>query len=120
MLDLGTLGGTTSGADGINASGQVVGWARMPTQEAHAFLWEGPTGMLDINTLISPGSGWLLNFALGVNDNGLIAGRGIAPDGQTHGFLLTPVPEPSGLMALGMAGGLIWLVGLRRRSDCNR
>ncbi len=50
--------------------------------------------MVDLNTLISPSSGWTLTAAGGMNDLGEIAGYGTI-GGVTHAFLLTPVPEPS-------------------------
>jgi probable HAF family extracellular repeat protein len=45
--------------------------------------------MLDLNTLIPPGTGWTLDQANGINDAGEIVGYG-AKKGQQHAFLLTP------------------------------
>ena len=48
MTALGTLGGTSSWASGINDQGQVVGWSRIagpwrtPSGEIHAVLWTLP------------------------------------------------------------------------------
>ncbi len=40
VTELGTLGGTTSDAFGINGKGQVVGQSRIANDaETHAFLW---------------------------------------------------------------------------------
>ena len=47
--------------------------------------------MLDLNDLIPPDSGWLLQRANDINDQGQIVGRGIT-DGQFRAFLLTPLP----------------------------
>ncbi len=47
------------------------------------------TGMLDLNHLIPANSGWLLQFANAINDQGQIAGYGTL-NGQTEAFLLTP------------------------------
>ena len=47
MVNLGTLGGS-SGAYGINNSGQVVGYTGSPN---HAFLWDSTNGMIDLGTL---------------------------------------------------------------------
>ena len=51
MADLGTLpGGSVSAAHGINASGQVVGYADTSSGYAHAFLYSNGT-MTDLGTL---------------------------------------------------------------------
>ena len=99
--------------DGINASGQVTGWSYTTTGTMHAFLYSGGV-MTDLNTLIDPTSGWVLQTAQAINDSGQITGYGII-GGQTHAFLLTPIPEPSSvvLAALGFAGFIAW--GWRRR-----
>ena len=47
--------------------------------------------MADLNRLVPPASGWQLQDATGINAQGQIVGRGIAPDGHVHAFLLTPV-----------------------------
>jgi hypothetical protein len=74
--------------------------------------------MIDLNSLIAPGSGWVLESATAVNDSGQIAGNGII-DGQEHAFLLTPehdsvsltaVPEPSSIL---LAAGGVALSGAR-------
>ena len=112
MQDLGTaLDGTYSDAIGINNSGQVVG-----DSDGSAFLYTGNGPIQDLNTLVSPTSGWTLEYAYGVNDMGQIVGQGQI-GGHTHAFLLTPiVPEPSTLVLL--AAGAVGLLGFawRRRA----
>ncbi len=121
MQDLGTLGGGFSFGMGINDSGQVTGVSTTASGLAHAFLWDG-TGMLDLNDLIVPGSGWtLLEAGHAINDAGQITGYGLIGD-QGHAFLLTPVtvaqvPEPETLALMGT--GIIGLGLLRRRKDHN-
>jgi probable HAF family extracellular repeat protein len=109
LLDLGTLnGGLTSGAYDINESNQVVGTSWLVTQltslyepeKYHAFIWDELNGMVDLNTYLPAGSGWILTTATAINDNGDIVGSGLM-GGQVHGFLLTtdqitnPPPEPN-------------------------
>jgi len=104
MTDLGTLGGRDSYGWDINELGQAVGWAHTPTEQ-HAFVWENGT-MTDLNGLLPSGSGWVLQEAAGINDSGQITGMGVYDGQGNHAFLLTPVPEPSSLLALvcGLSG----------------
>jgi len=69
MTDLGTLGGTSASANGINAEGQVVGGASTVDDNAyHAFLYSGGT-MVDLGTL-----GWNLSEAEAINEAGQVVG----------------------------------------------
>jgi probable HAF family extracellular repeat protein len=106
VTDLGTLpGDSCSNAYQVNSSGQVVGTSEdqilcaVPTGE-HAFLWENGGPMVDLNTLIPPGSSLQLTFAFAINDRGEILGTGL-PAGCTpenvsfcgHAFVLVPCDE---------------------------
>ena len=85
MLDLGVLPGAKgSDAFGINNVGQVVGNSDIGT-----FVWSPSTGMLDLNNLIPANSGWVLEFATAINDQGQIVGFGTL-NGQGEACLLTP------------------------------
>jgi probable HAF family extracellular repeat protein len=85
--DLGLLSGSSyTSAYALNNKLQVVGSAGFP---ARAFVWSSAAGMQDLNTLLPPDSGWQLEYAFAINDNGQIAGQGII-NGEIHGFLLTP------------------------------
>lgn len=85
MRDLGVPQGClTSRAYGINAKGQVVGWALSTDAHAHAFLWRDGT-MSDLGKL----SGKKLSRATSINDAGQIAGdAGNAAD-NVHALVWT-------------------------------
>ena len=111
-IDLGTLGGCdNSMAYAINDSNQVVGYAynipapSLPPSPSLACLFD-PTGggnNIDLNTLIDPSSGWILNCAYDINNDGWIVGGGINPDGDYHAFLLV-IPEPTTMILLALGG----------------
>jgi len=79
MQDLGTLGGTYSYANAINASGQVVGWASTGP-EHHAFLYSDGA-MQDLGTL-----GGIYSYAKAINASGQVVGwsTGLGPE---HAFI---------------------------------
>jgi probable HAF family extracellular repeat protein len=118
MLDLGTLGGTYSDARSINAAGQVTGYSYLPGDgTTHAFIYTSGGGMVDLNLLIDPVSGWELSDAEGNNDAGQIVGTGLL-HGESHSFVLTPVPEPSTFVvaALSLAAIGLWRAKGKLRS----
>jgi probable HAF family extracellular repeat protein len=91
ILDLGVLaGGAISYARGINNVGQVVGFLYNGINSFRPFVWSPSTGMLDLNKLIPANSGWLLQKALAINDQGQIVGYGTVAGFQPEAFLLTP------------------------------
>lgn len=83
-----------SNANAINNQGEIVGIMNVGAGGVlRAFIYtSGP--MIDANTLLPPNSGWTLQAATAVNDNGQVVGYGLAPDGNVHGFLLEPVLDP--------------------------
>lgn len=89
MTDLGTLkGGLSSEANALNKFDQVVGQGDIGGGDTHAVLWQDGHPF-DLNTLIPQASGWTLQEATGINDEGQICGTGLV-NGAIHGFLLTP------------------------------
>ncbi|MEX2307307.1 MAG: hypothetical protein WD738_06930 [Pirellulales bacterium] len=110
MTDLGVLsdGSHSSYALGINDTGMVVGKSYSDTSE-RAFVWDAVSGMHGLNQLLDgSGADWILLGAQAINNLGHVVGTGITPDGFQHGFLLTPIPEPSGLVLLNLAG-ITWI-----------
>jgi probable HAF family extracellular repeat protein len=71
--------------------------------------------MIDLNNLVDPSTGWVLESADGINDSGQIVGYGVNPSGQTHAFLLTPTPEPSTLCLAITCGSMLLASHLCRR-----
>jgi probable HAF family extracellular repeat protein len=85
MTDQGTLGGFGSIADGINASGQVVGESATAANAAtHAFLYSGGI-MTDLGTLTLIGEGE--SVANGINASGQVVGASTITGNGFHAFL---------------------------------
>lgn len=84
-IDLGTLRPDDLGiasAQGVNAAGQVCGFATSPTAgDEHAFIWTAADGLIDIGTL---GADTVIGInrsrALGINAAGRIVGNSTSPD----------------------------------------
>jgi probable HAF family extracellular repeat protein len=97
MKDLGDLGGGASQAFAISNNAMVVGTSTLVNGTDRAFLWTQVRGMIDLNTLLPPDSGWVLIAAWGVNDKGQIAGVGLH-NGAKHAFRYNPpgLLSPSG------------------------
>lgn len=127
MTLLGTLpGAEKTQVEAISASGQIVGTVTRPSGVAEgpyrlyplsrAFFWSESTGLLDMNQLLPPQSGWELETAMDINDRGDIVGEGRL-NGQSKSFILTgvsPVPEPTVLASM-LCGCALLLVTARRR-----
>jgi probable HAF family extracellular repeat protein len=94
MVILGGLGEHNT-ALGINAAGDVVGSGRASLGSPvfpSAFLFTDAAGMVDVNTLIDPTSGWVIQGAGGINDSGQIAAWGFNDlTGADHALRLTPI-----------------------------
>lgn len=95
ITDLGTLGGRSSLASGINSSGQVVGVANTANGYAYAFLYSNGS-MQDLGTL-----GGSYSSAYAINDSGQVVGAAYTANGSSHAFLYSNV----GMRDLGTLGG---------------
>ncbi|MCU1222387.1 MAG: hypothetical protein JWQ42_480 [Edaphobacter sp.] len=91
LQDLGTLPGLAdSFGQGINDAGDVVGYSANLFDQ-HAFFYSHGT-MHDLESMIPEDSGWVLEKAEAINNDGQITGTGIH-NGATRAFLLTPVRD---------------------------
>lgn len=83
MADVGSLGGSISGVNGLNDSGQIAGTSTLTgEQTAHPFLWAHGS-MQDLGTL-----GGSFGGANWINDNGEVIGISATPkDEAFDGFL---------------------------------
>lgn len=102
----------------INNLKQIVGTSAVSIDPEHygyhGFLWTG-AGLVDLNTLIDPSSGWVITSANAINDAQQIAATacygGVTGDCRAVRLdLISAVPEPDGwamlALGLGLAGAL--------------
>ncbi|MFO0757209.1 MAG: DNRLRE domain-containing protein [Byssovorax sp.] len=75
---------------GINSAGDVVGYGQSGGGTSRAFLARAGGAMIGLNSLIDPGSGWVLFTAQAINDAGMIVGLG-ARNGVNHAYRLRPI-----------------------------
>lgn len=100
-IDLGTFGGESSGAEGINSSGVIVGWAQLSNGQTRAFRHLG-TGPLNAATDDLGTLGGNSSRAFAVSESGKIVGRSRTTNGVQHAFLWE---EGTGMTDLGSLGG---------------
>lgn len=84
IRDLGTLGGASSTARGINEARQVVGVSDLGAGQQHAFIWTSAAGMVDLGTL-----GGSSSDATAINNAGQVVGTSQVASGERHPFLWT-------------------------------
>lgn len=98
MTNLGSLANyACSLGEHINSSGQIVGIASagctFQEGDGHAVLWESDGSIIDLNDVVSPGSGLTLFEPGFINDRGEIIGKGPLANGNIRTFLLIPCDE---------------------------
>src|SRR4051794_4048520 len=92
VTDLGTLGGLTSSAHDINASGQVAVEAQLPQDASfisptHGARYSG-TSLADLGTLSGGGD----SHGLGINTAGVALGGARGAGGVPHGHVFSNTP----------------------------
>ncbi|WP_165072539.1 PEP-CTERM sorting domain-containing protein [Paludisphaera rhizosphaerae] len=141
-IALNTLNGTLGLPTWVNNHDQIVGVSYTPDGSLHAFITRPGAPGLDLNNLITPGSGYTIIAADTIEDSGRILAMGQDSLGRDHMLWLTPisgldptfpgggetypdpsptlppdstpVPEPTTLMTL-VLGGLGLIARARRR-----
>lgn len=82
VVDLGTLGGASSGATDLNDAGAVVGWSRTAAGRIHAVVWRAGH-IVDIGTLGGPRSS-----ATSISNTFAVVGTSTrVAGGEPHAFL---------------------------------
>ena len=94
MIDLGIpAGGTCGTAYAINSSEQIVGDWGICGGTNHGFLWENGGPIVDLETLVLPGSDVTISETNYINDAGEISGFGTDSNGDLRAILLIPCDE---------------------------
>jgi probable HAF family extracellular repeat protein len=82
VIDLGTLGGASSGATDLNDAGAIVGWSRTADGHVHGVVWRAGN-TIDIGTLGGPTSS-----AASISNNYAVVGTSaVTGGGVRHAFL---------------------------------
>lgn len=89
VVDLGTLGGDTSRAYGLNDAGQVTGYSSVGKGEYSGFLWDNGR-IFDLNDLVPSSLGYRVTCADAINNRGQIAAV-CRKSGLTRACRLSPV-----------------------------
>ncbi|MBN8488400.1 MAG: hypothetical protein J0M20_11850 [Burkholderiales bacterium] len=86
------LGGSWSGALGVNQQDWIVGWSTSPGDaDYRAALWTSRRRVHDLNALSDVPAGWTLYEAVDINPQGQIVANAMDASGAIKAFLLAPV-----------------------------
>ena len=109
---MGSIGGTSSVALYQNDVGEAVGYEQFASGR-HGFIWTASGGMVDVNNLLPRGSGWIVQEARGINNEGQIVGIGLNALGQQRGFILSPISKSvdvsNGFQLKSVSDGRAWI-----------
>ena len=109
-------GAANAGISGINNDGVGVGSAAA-NGVLQATIWDAAGVPHLVADVVQTEQAWYFETAVAINNSGQVIGNGYAEVSpgvwEYRGFLLTPIPEPGGLVAVvGLAG-----LGMRRCRD---
>jgi probable HAF family extracellular repeat protein len=88
MQALPSLGGLKASAMAINNDGTIAGWSNDTQGRTRAVIWRNGQ-IVDLNDLIPPDSGWVLESARGIGARDAVVGIGRL-NGVPRGFFLKP------------------------------
>ena len=93
--------GTSFTGSGLNDSGQVIG-LQSDHKTVYQWLLYSNGRMIDPNSLLAPGSGWVIRVVTAINDHGQMVGTGLH-NGVAAAFLMTPEAPTVSLSPNGFA-----------------
>ena len=114
-------GATDVQATSINNKGQIVGYETRHSANGNwlgdfPILWDNGEAY-HIDDLVPNGFGpFNYSYRIKINNNGQITVSEQMTDGSYRGFLLTPIPEPSTLVSLGIGAiGMLLFIKMQGR-----
>jgi uncharacterized membrane protein len=97
VSDIGGAANENTYPRAINNGGAIVGYADPHPNNRfnYAYLTNTFGGMIDLNTVLPPNSGWHLLVANDINDRGEIVGTALVNNREQRAYMLTTVPAPA-------------------------
>jgi hypothetical protein len=96
IIDMGAPapGFNCAAGDSVNSHEQVVGGAGCNQDGlGYPFLWEKSNPIVDLNSLLEPGTNLQIDLAASINDRGEIAAECETPTGEARACLLAPLDD---------------------------